>query len=214
MFIKCLKVGSIRTNCYIVCDRIANIAVIIDPGSEPERIEAALADTGCKAEYLLLTHGHFDHIFAVKELSESTGAKVVAFDRELPLLRDPLLNLSTVESDSPVSLENPDIVMKDGEKLSAGPLEFTFIHTPGHTHGSCSIICQDTIFSGDTLFKDSIGRTDLPTSSFQEMMGSLKRLKELPGDYQVLPGHGAFTKLDYERKNNPFMKKDDDETVS
>lgn len=205
MFIKCLKVGMIETNCYIVCDKVTNSAVIIDPGADASRIVTALEETGCKAEYVLLTHGHADHMLAAHEVISKTGAKLGVYADELELLNNPDMNVYNSMGLDNFEPFDPDILFHDGDTVTFGGVTMQVIHTPGHTHGSCCYMTSDTLFSGDTLFKDGAGRTDLPTGSMQELSESLKRIFSLEGDLQVLPGHGDFTTLDYERKNNPFM---------
>lgn len=209
MFLKCLKVGQLETNCYILCDKISNKAAVIDPGYDAGRIAAALADTGCEAEYILLTHGHWDHVGAVQELKKATGAKLVVFAQELDFLNDPARNLQRSFIGTPFEPFVPDQLIYDGEKLMLGMLELTFLHTPGHTAGSCCILCQDSIFTGDTLFRGDVGRTDLPTGSTQALVSSVKRLAALDGEYQVFPGHGDITTMSHERKYNEILASGD-----
>jgi glyoxylase-like metal-dependent hydrolase (beta-lactamase superfamily II) len=205
MFIKCLKVGSIETNCYIACDKVSNRAAVIDPGAEAARITAALEETGCTADYVILTHGHADHMSAAKEVVRNTGAKLAVFADELPLLNDPQKSMSAVINPTQdFETFNPDIMLRDGDTLTLGSIQLKALYTPGHTSGSCCIIAQDTLFSGDTLFRRSAGRTDLPTGNTSQLMESLKRLFSLDGDLKVLPGHGEFSTLEFERLNNPF----------
>jgi hydroxyacylglutathione hydrolase len=206
MFIKCLTVGPVQTNCYILCDKISNRAAVIDPGYGPQRIVDALADTECRADYVILTHGHFDHMMAAHEVIKETGAKLAVYESELELLNDPEKNLISDAASVALPEFKPDILLHDGETLTLGVLELKILHTPGHTASSCSLICGDTIFSGDTLFYESVGRCDFPTSSFEDMRESIKRLLALEGDYKVLPGHGEFTTLSHEREFNPYAR--------
>jgi hydroxyacylglutathione hydrolase len=199
MFIKCITVGPIRTNCYIVCDKVTGKAAIIDPGDEAERIISALNETECKAEYVVFTHWHADHVTAAHEVLEKTGAKLAVYEDELPYLN----SMSDMGFD--IKPFSPDLLLHDGDKFTFGNIELTVMHTPGHTHGSCCLLGQDTIFSGDTLFREGYGRMDLPGGDPQEMSASLKKLFALEGDYKVLPGHGSFTTLEYEKRNNPFV---------
>lgn len=205
MFIKCLTVGPIDTNCYILCDKVENKAVIIDPGFDARRIVSALNDTQCQAAYVILTHGHSDHMSAASGVLEKTGAALAVFAGELPLLADPEQNLHYQFNKTPFMPLAPHTVLYDGDKLTAGRLEISVMHTPGHTAGSCCLICQDTIFSGDTMFLEGAGRTDMPTGSLTDLRRSLQRLAALEGEYQVLPGHGGFTTLSHERQHNPFF---------
>ena len=206
MFIKCLKVGQIETNCYIACDKVENKAVIIDPGADAPRIIAALEETGCTADYLLLTHGHADHMLAARAVLAATGAKLAVFAGELSFLNDPDQTLYRRMAAEPFTPFVPDKLLEDGETILFGGTELTVMHTPGHTHGSCCFCSRDTMFSGDTLFRESYGRTDLSTGSEAELGESLKRIFALPGDLQVLPGHGEFTTLAHERTHNPFFR--------
>jgi hydroxyacylglutathione hydrolase len=208
MFIKCLKVGPIGTNCYILCDTISSQAAVIDPGADAGRIAAAVADTGCELKYILLTHGHWDHQGAVEALREQTGAPVAAFAGEEALIADPSLCLFDSFGTGRFTPAHIDNAMDDGGTLALGNLELKFIATPGHTSGSCCILCQDCLFSGDTLFRDDSGRTDLPTGSASDMLLSLRRLAALPGEYRVFPGHEELTTMSYERENNILLRED------
>lgn len=207
MFIKCLKVGPIETNCYIACDTVSGKAAVIDPGADAPRIISALSDTGCTADYVILTHGHADHMSAVREVMQGTQAKLAVYADELPLLKDPEKNLfGSISRDQAFEALEPEILLHDGDTLTLGSIQIKVLHTPGHTAGSCSLIAQDMLFSGDTLFKLSSGRTDLPTGSSSDMKNSLDRLFGLEGDLKVLPGHGDFTTLDFERQHNPYAE--------
>ena len=203
MFLKCLKVGQLETNCYILYDKPTNKAAVIDPGFDAQRIASTLDEIRCKAEYIILTHAHFDHITAAHELIEKTGAKLAVFETELSLLNDPS-HFRRVDGSS-FKPFTPEILLHDGDILKLGTLNLTVMHTPGHTQGSCSIICEDSIFSGDTLFKEEVGRTDLVTGSYSAIINSVNRLAALDGDYKVYPGHGDSSTLSHERKFNPYL---------
>lgn len=209
MFIKCISVGKLETNCYILCDTVQGKAAVIDPGYDAKRIIAGLSEAQCKAEYVILTHGHFDHIGAVLQVLEETGAKLACYEEEIELLNDPNKNLSALYMPGTLLPLKPDVLLCDGDSLHIGMLELKVLHTPGHTKGSCCIICQDTIFTGDTLFCCGAGRTDFPGGDFNALSASMKRLQALTGDYQLLPGHGAFSTLSQERQTNPLMNNDD-----
>lgn len=206
MLIKALTVGPLATNCYLLCDRQGGSAAMIDPGAEPERILAALSETGCSLVYILLTHGHFDHIGAAAEILSKTGAKLALCADELKLLQTPSLNLSSVFSREIPPTLKADILLLDGQEITLGSLNIKMIQTPGHTVGSCCYRCEEVIFSGDTLFREGAGRTDFPTGDFAELTCSLKRLTEIAGDFRVCPGHGEETALSHEREVNPFMR--------
>jgi hydroxyacylglutathione hydrolase len=204
MFIKHLTVGPIGTNCYILCDTASSAAAVIDPGAEAERILSALGDTGCRAEYILLTHAHWDHTGAVAELKEKTGARFAVFAPEEPLLCDDSRNFSR-KFGAQDSVPRPDILISDGGTLRLGGLKLKFIATPGHTAGSCCIICGDCIFTGDTVFREDVGRTDLPTGSEEDIVSSVKKLAALEGEYRLFPGHGELTTMSHERAFNPLL---------
>lgn len=200
-----LPLGTLATNCYLASGENRN-TVIIDPSCDAERISAELERNGLTPKMIFLTHGHFDHIMAAAELKEKYNLPVYVHTLDLPLLKDInrnlLSNFSTGEDFIPV--ENATAV-GDGEKISADGLEFTVMHTPGHSAGSCCYISGDVIFSGDTLFAGSVGRTDFPGSSFVSMTDSLKKLNALGGDYKIFPGHGPATTLFAERRQNIYL---------
>ena len=158
-----------------------------------------------------MTHGHFDHIMGVKTVQDMTGAKIYMHELEKDFATDSRLNLSTVIAERQCDPFVPDVLYHDGDKIPVGNLTFRVLHTPGHTIGSSCLIVKDTIFSGDTIFKGSIGRTDFPTSDPAKMLESVQKVAELEGNYAVFPAHGDSTTLDYERNTNPFMKGNTDD---
>ncbi len=185
MKIDVLSVGMLETNCYIVSNGAR--AVIIDPGADAERIAKFIDDNKLSVEYILLTHTHFDHIGALAKIKEITGAKVAVGEQDKEFIKIPA-----------------DLPLRGGESISAAGLNFRAVDTPGHTRGGICYIIDDSIFSGDTLFCESIGRSDLPGGSFDELRVSIKRLFRLEGDFTVYPGHGESTTLSHERQFNPF----------
>lgn len=203
MKIKTFVVGPAATNCYVAYD--GSDAVVIDPGFEAERIDAFLEQKKLKCHYILLTHGHFDHILAVPALKSMTGAKVVIAKPDADCLVSPLRSLSSKVHLDQTPLE-ADFLAEEGSSFVAGSMEFRYLLTPGHTPGSAVILCGDAMFSGDTLFRDSCGRTDLPGGSFRTISESLKRLYELDGDFKVYPGHDQATTLAREREFNLHMQ--------
>ena len=205
MKVKIMQVGPIGTNCYFLMEPEENVLAIIDPGDEAQRIQQVVNETGCKVQYILLTHGHYDHVGSVNELSEKLGAKIVGGAQEMPVFTDPALNVSQFVG-API-IVHPDELVNEGDVVKVGDMEFKVMLTPGHTQGSICFIEKDVIFSGDTLFQGSCGRTDLPTGDWNAIRLSLKRLAALPGDYKVYSGHGPATTLEEERRTNPFMKK-------
>ena len=195
MNFKTLPLGAYQTNCYLVWGENADTCVVIDPGYEPETVLAETKRLGKSIEAILLTHGHFDHVGAVKDLVAETGCKVYLCEADL--------SMPPQMTAGPLYYSD---LYGEGDVLSLAGLSFKVLHTPGHTPGSVCLQCEDTIFSGDTLFWGSCGRTDLPGGSWATIQKSLKRLAALPGDFQVYPGHGDDTRLDFERKMNPYMQ--------
>lgn len=201
-------VGHIATNCYIITDTATNRRAVVDPGYKSAELTNRIKELGTDTfDYILLTHGHFDHIWFASGIRELTGAKIVISEDDAPFLTDGSLNLSANFGLRNISDLTADVTLKDGDHLMLGNTCIKFIRTPGHTIGSgCYVSFEDKIvFSGDTLFKLSMGRTDFVTGNEAEIMKSLNRLASLEGDFDVLPGHGDKTTLDYERKNNPYV---------
>ena len=187
--------GAYQTNCYMVWEDTSSTCVVIDPGYEAETVLAEAKRLGKSIEAILLTHGHFDHVGAVKDIAAETDCKVYLCEEDLSM--PPQLTAGT--------LYYTDLY-GEGDILSLAGLSFKVLHTPGHTPGSVCLQCEDTIFSGDTLFWGSCGRTDLPGGSWATIQKSLKRLAAISGDFKVYPGHGDDTRLDFERKMNPYMQ--------
>ena len=198
-----------QENAYILSN--SAFSILIDPGSQPEKIIAKLQEIDKPLTAILLTHAHFDHIMGVKTVQDMTGAKIYMHELEKDFATDSRLNLSTVIAERQCDAFVPDVLYHDGDKIQVGNLTFRVLHTPGHTIGSSCLIVKDTIFSGDTIFKGSIGRTDFPTSDPAKMMESVQKVAELEGNYAVFPAHGDSTTLDYERNTNPFMKGNTDD---
>ena len=203
--ILCFVIGMIGTNCYLIEDEATGELAVIDPADHSDKLLQEIDKRGGKLSYILLTHGHYDHILGAAELCERYHPTVCASEKELMLIAEPSYNLSKNHGLT-IQPFTVDRALKDGDTVMLGQSEITFILTPGHTMGSGCYIVDDSIFSGDTLFCTSIGRTDFPTSSMRDMMQSVTRLKNLEGDYDVYPGHDIFTTLGKERKYNPFMQ--------
>ncbi|HEM56315.1 MAG TPA: MBL fold metallo-hydrolase [Thermodesulfobium narugense] len=199
MKIKALSVGFIGANCYIIDFDDNNIA-LIDPGDEGERISREF--DGKKLKWILLTHGHADHIMAVNMLKEKFNPKIIVSIDEKEIIENPELNLSK-QFGIPCSVK-ADLYVQEGIiKLDSHKVRV--LETPGHTPGSVIYIIENYMFTGDTLFKDSIGRMDLPGGDKALMKKTLRRLSEIEVDYTVLPGHGPSTSLKREQKNNPYF---------
>ncbi len=202
MEIHTLPLGLYQTNCYIVRSPGTAGCVIIDPGDEPERLLAFLTQMGLQAEAILLTHGHFDHVGAVRTLVQKTGCALWMGQGDYPQIPTPI-NLQMYPLANCRDMEVN--FCEDGQEINAAGLCFTAMETPGHTWGSVCYFCGDVMFSGDTLFARSCGRTDLPGGDWSNLRNSLIRLKALPGDYRVYPGHGEETQLSRERASNPYL---------
>lgn len=202
-----IQVGELETNCYIYRDESTGRCAIIDPGEMNDRLRAAIEEAGrASFDYILLTHCHFDHVGGVSEVRELTGAPVAIQKHDAAGLRDSGINLSGYFFGQRTIYPPADLTFDDGETFYVGETKFTVMHTPGHTVGSCCYITEGLIFSGDTLFRESAGRTDFPGGSASEMSRSLQRLMALEGDYIVYPGHEGVTTLSNERVNNPYVR--------
>jgi hydroxyacylglutathione hydrolase len=203
-----LTVGVVQENTWIARRDGAETAILIDPGDEPEKIQAALDDLGVKTvEAILLTHTHFDHVGAVAPMAKATGAPVYCPKLEVPVLAD-IMAWVPWPGIGPFESYDADETLEGGEKLELAGLEIDVLFTPGHSpgHVTYSIPSERVILSGDVLFQGSIGRTDLPGGDHQRLLQSIGELLEaLPDETEVLPGHMAPTTLGAERATNPFL---------
>lgn len=200
--------GDLSTNTYIVTDNESGECAVIDPAVDSEFLKAKII--GKNVKYILLTHGHFDHITGTKSIKDLTDARVVIERLDDPFLKDMQLNLFAVEYPYEIQPEvSADIVADDGTVLYLGNVRFEVMHTPGHTPGGCCYVFTDDkiMFSGDTLFKLSAGRTDFEGGNAREILRSLEKIASIEGDMTVYPGHGDATTLEYERKNNRYMRR-------
>ena len=205
MEITILTVGPVCTNCYIINREESTSCLVVDPGDDGEKIASQIHKRGFTCEGILLTHGHFDHITGVSELLSLVGGKVYACEQEKELLMDPQLNVSTMMGYE-VALE-PEILLQDGQVFEAAGMTFRVIHTPGHTKGSCCFYAEEdkALFCGDTIFMESVGRTDFPTGNGRELLDSVRnKVLTLPDDVKIYPGHGPETSVGYEAANNPY----------
>lgn len=198
MLIKTLPVGQLETNCYVVTDENALVCAVIDPGDESNTILDYIEDNKLSCKAILITHAHFDHVSAVNAMLEATGAELYMCEKDLELAK-------TGASGRFTPPENTHFY-KDGDEVKVAGLTFKVMETPGHTPGGVTLICGGALFTGDTLFRGSCGRTDLPGGDMRAELRSLKRIASLEGDYEVYPGHAESSMLSIEREHNPYVR--------
>lgn len=202
---KCI-LGMVYTNCYFLKNKETGELLLIDPAASPEKISEKIEEMQAKPAGILLTHGHYDHILAVEDIRKKYGIKVYACSEEQKMLLDPSINMSGFFGGG--CSVRPDVLLKDLDVFTAAGFSIQMIHTPGHTVGSCCYYIEEegVLFSGDTLFYGSVGRTDFPGGSTAEIVRSLHKLVDsLPEETEVYPGHDASTTIGYEKRYNPFV---------
>jgi len=204
-----LPLGPLGTNCYLVWDEPGGNALLVDCAGTPRQILAPAQERGLSLAVIVLTHGHMDHTERLAELVQRTAAEVAIHELDAPLLRDPMLNGAALFG-YPHADATPDRLLREGDAiaLAGAAITLTVLHTPGHTPGSICLLGEGALFSGDTLFAGSIGRTDLPGGDETEMAASLQRLTELPEATTVYPGHGPTTTLREEKRHNPWLTRE------
>ncbi len=192
MIVNKLEVGPIMANCYIVGSEVTKEGMIIDPGAEAERIMKTVDDLGLDIKYIALTHRHSDHVGALIKVKEATGAEVAIHEDEVkPDAASPILNR----------------LLKGGDSIDVGDLHFLVLHTPGHSQGGICLLGEGVVFTGDTLFNFSVGRSDFPGCSHSQLMNSIHtKLMILPDNTIVYPGHGPDSTIGTERRGNPFVR--------
>ena len=201
MIIKLLTVGELQVNCYILADEATGEAAIIDPGAEPDAIKGCISRNGFKPLFIVNTHGHADHIGANSSLS----LPIYAHELEKDFFTDPDKNMSQAFGVRIISPE-PTRFIKQGDKLRVGNSELCVLHTPGHSPGSISLKIDKAVFTGDALFYEGVGRTDLPNGSDKDLIESIwNKILILPDETTVYPGHGPASTVGHEKKNNPFL---------
>jgi len=198
--IKCINFNSAAANCYLVSTK--DVRIVIDPFTSDSRIKEFFT-ANCE-KYVFLTHCHFDHILGAKRISEEFGAKIAIGKLDAKGLSDPYFSLSEWAGYNQAPFY-ADILFENGDVFEVGDTKIRVLHTPGHTEGSVCYIIEDCIFTGDTLFEGTVGRTDFPTGDFATLKRSLEKLKELDKDYKIYSGHGLVTTLSRERQTNPYL---------
>ena len=206
LVVSCCELGMLPTNCYVVREMQQGMSLVIDPAVYDVTLMQALRKLEIEhLDYILLTHGHYDHILGVHALKENFGGKLVIHADEAAFLADPNLSLAHGFFTHQHTEDTADVLVNDGDKLPFGSGAIEVLHTPGHTRGSVCYRMDDFLFCGDTIFRESIGRTDLPTGDIMKLHASVRRIAALKGDLKLFPGHGEATTLSHERKNNPYL---------
>ncbi|MCM0081578.1 MBL fold metallo-hydrolase [Geomonas sp. Red32] len=207
MLIERIVVGPLGVNCFILGDRGSNEGVIVDPGADCDKILAAVGRFGLNIKYIVNTHAHFDHVGCNRDVKDKTGAELLVHENDLALLsraRSSAKGYGLDVVDSPA----PDRYLTDGMTLEFGKRTIEVLHTPGHTQGGCCLYLRNeqVVITGDTLFADSVGRTDLPGGSHEQLIASItEKLMPLPEQTVVWPGHGPSTTIGREKKSNPYL---------
>ena len=207
LMVRGIVVGVFQENCWVVGNRRTGEAICIDPGDQPDEILALARDMGVTIKLIANSHAHIDHVLGVQGVHSATGSKFLLHHQDVDLLRDGFkLSAARFGLDPGQQPPDPDQFVEDGDVVEVEGLQLRAITTPGHTPGSVSYYTEGMLFSGDTLFRGSIGRTDMPGGSFDLEMDSIcNRLLVLPDDTVVLPGHMDETRIDFEKKHNPFV---------
>ncbi len=209
MIIKMLVVGPLASNCYIVGSSSTEQGMIIDPGAEAGTILRTAQQMGLSISLIVVTHAHIDHVDALRAVKERTNAQFAIHEAERGLLSTPppMSIVASLGLGSFKSASQPDRLLKDGDHINVGDLQFEVLHTPGHTPGGICLFGHGVIFSGDTLFNCGIGRTDFAGGSYERLMESIReKLMVLPDETIVYPGHGPPTTIGDERRGNPFLQ--------
>ena len=200
MIFETVVVGPMQVNCYIVASSKSKRALVIDPGADFEKISKTIKDKGLVVDKVVITHGHYDHIGALRQFN----LPIHIHSSDAEFLNDPQKNLSSffgINDELDLDLQ----ILEDADTITVDDLTFEVIHTPGHTPGGICLHIDDLLFSGDTLFAGGVGRTDLPDASDEQLMESLQKLFLLEDEVRVFPGHGPSSTIGVEKKTNPFL---------
>lgn len=203
MWIKCLPVGPLEGNCFIIADESSKDCMVIDPGDEPDRIMDAINENELKVQYIICTHGHFDHVGCVGDIKEQTGADIVIHKDEIEIYKA-ARDMAAFWGFDIDPLPDPEIIVQEGDMIKLGDLTFQILHTPGHSPGGICLYTDGIVITGDTLFAGSVGRTDFHGGDISKLRDSFRRLMSLPENTKVLSGHGPATTIAKEKRTNMF----------
>jgi glyoxylase-like metal-dependent hydrolase (beta-lactamase superfamily II) len=207
-FVEILEVGPLPMNAYILGCVATSSCLIIDPGDDPEIIISAIVKRAAQPVGIVLTHGHYDHLGAVSDMKQHFTCSILIHELEKDTLTNPMINLSGLTGEN-ITAPAADRLLHDGDEIAVGELRLKVLHTPGHSAGSISLHFEEgnILFCGDLIFAGSIGRTDLPGGSFEEIERSIRRkVYTLPNDTTIYPGHGEPTTVATEKRTNPFVR--------
>ena len=206
LMVRGIVVGVFAENCWIIGSRRSGEGIVIDPGDQPDEILALARDMGVTIKAIANSHAHIDHILGARGVKEATNATFLLHQSDLEMARNAGQHAAMMLGRAGESPPEPDAFLSDGDEIDVDGVKLHVIHTPGHTQGSVSFYTEGLLFSGDTLFRGSIGRTDLPGGDYgQEMASIVEKLLALPDDTVVLPGHMDETRIGHERQTNPFV---------
>ncbi|MBI5058060.1 MAG: MBL fold metallo-hydrolase [Nitrospirae bacterium] len=205
MVIKKLVIGPLQENCYIVADEISDQAIVIDPGDEPDRVIELIKDSGLQVNSVILTHAHFDHIGAAGDIKKATGAKILVHNDDMELYKG-VRDQASFWGYEVEDLPEPDGFLNEGDEVRVGDILFQVLHTPGHSPGGICLYGEGVVFTGDTIFQGSVGRTDFYGGDMTQLKGSFKRIISLPDNTVILSGHGPETTVGREKEENFFVE--------
>lgn len=210
MYVKALPLGSLQANCYLLKDPASGECALVDPGVYDSTLENFLASEGVsEIKYVMLTHGHFDHICGAYHIREKYGAKILIHEEDALCLHDGEWSIANYVDDYELFFCEADICFVDGDKFYLGETEISVMHTPGHSRGSSMFIADGYIFAGDTILFHSMGRTDLYGGSTKTIFKSLRLIGQMQGEYIIAPGHGQNTTLSEEKRFNRYLRAND-----